>query len=150
MKNIKGWDWSELADMWGITVGKTISYIKECEDGTWQFVTEPWSEELEEKNPAGVIQFEKYMKYYMDGDFAVRLTDEEAILSEKIKDFLFSKLDEDTVELPKDIKKDLVDFLNKLAKNTHHGDKEVIKAIAESQDFTLVTWVCRNLRSLWC
>lgn len=150
MKNIKGWDWSELADMWGITVGKTISYIKECEDGTWQFVTEPWTEELEESNPAGVVKVEKYMKYYMDGDFAVRLTDEEDVLSEKIKDFLFSNLDEDTVELPKDIKKDLVDFLNKLAKNTDHGEKEIIKAIAESQDFTLVTWVCRNLRSLWC
>jgi len=150
MKNIRGWDWSELADMWDITVGKTISYIKECEDGTWQFVTEPWTKELEEKNPAGAVQFEKYMKYYMDGDFAVRLTDEEAILAEKIKDFLFSSLDEDTAELPKDIKEDLVDFLNKLAENIYDGERGIIKAIAESQDFTLVTWVCRNLRSLWC
>lgn len=150
MESIKGWDWSELADMWGITVGKTISYIKECEDGTWQFVTEPWTKELEEKNPAGVIQVEKYMKYYMDGDFAVRLTDEEAILAEKIKDFLFSSLDEDTAELPKDIKEDLVDFLNKLAENIYGGERGIIKAIAESQDFPLVTWVCRNLRSLWC
>lgn len=150
MESIKGFDWTELADVWGITVDKTISYIKKCEDSTCQFVTEPWSEELEEKHPAGVVKTEKYMKEFVNGDFIVRLTDEEDILAEKIKNFLFDNLNEDNLKLPKDIKEDLVTFLNKLADSTHHGDKEIIKAIAKSEDFTLVTWTCRNIRSLWC
>ena len=110
----------------------------------------PWTEELEESNPAGAVTVEKYMKEFVNGNVTVRLTDEEDILAEKTKDFLFSNLDEDTVELPKDIKNDLVTFLNKLADSTHHGDKEIIKAIAKAEDFTLVTWTCRNIRSLWC
>lgn len=149
MESIKGWDWMELADVWGITVDKTISYIKKCEDGNCQFVTEPWSGGLDEKHPAGIVKTETYMKEFVNGDFVVRLTDEEDILAEKIKDFLFDNLNEDNLKLPKDIKEDLVTFLTKLSEGTQHGSAEIIGTIAKAPDFTLVHWVCRNLEALW-
>lgn len=136
----KGFDWTELAECWGITAEPQpfmVNVVGESEPHELGKV----SEKIE------VTKFINGIKMVFTID------DEEEVLAEKVKQHIFSNIDFSGDGFKdKQMRKDLESFLNELIKEEEeHGyNAPVYKGILQVEsDETFAKWICYNLESLW-
>ncbi|MDN4608968.1 hypothetical protein [Sporosarcina highlanderae] len=133
----KGYDWSELAECWGLEV-KEQPFFASGTDG--------------EVVNLGTIP-EKIEKEYRINSTTMKvlLTDEEEVQAEKIKQFILSNLDAGGFKHPH-IRTDIHDFLKALINESEKLDYStpVYEGLLKIEDdHTLATWITYNLEMLW-
>lgn len=137
----KGFDWTELADCWGITVEEQPINVVGLEDNS----------ELEEmfkvKEKIEVTKLINGMKMVFTVD------NEEEVLAEKVKQHIRNNLalGGDGFK-DKQIRIDLENFLKALIKESEKIDYNapVYKGILEVEsDEVFAKWICNNLETLW-
>lgn len=128
----KGYDWTELANCWGIEV-KEKPLIKDSDL------------KISER-----IDITKYINGMMI-TFTVDEYDE--VLAEKVKNHIKSNLDLSSGNFKDDsMRDDIHNFLKSLIKESRELDYNypVFEGILKIEDdYTLMRWICDNLHNLW-
>lgn len=128
----KGEQWEELAECWGIRVEQVpVANMKK----------HTVSEKIE-------------VRHYIDNTaMSFLVSDEEEVLAEKVKRFLWDSICGRTGKFKnKQVRQDITDFLNALAdeEDEHHCSAPVYRAIASIEgDRVMVEWVIGNLERLY-
>lgn len=132
----KGYDWTELAECWEITVEEERIRAIGAESASFKF-----------KEEIDVTKFINGMK------MVFTVSDEEEVLAEKIKRYIHKSLyiSEDSFK-DRQIRTDLENFLKALIKESERTDYNapVYRGILEIEsDRVFAKWICNNLESLW-
>lgn len=135
----KGYSWAELAECWGISV----------EDQPLNVISN--DEEFKEmmKTPES-IDVEKYINGMK---IVFTVNEEEEVLAEKIKNYIYSNLESGSGDFKdKQLRMDLEDFLKALIRESKKIDYSypVYEGILKVEnDHTFSQWICGNLERLW-
>lgn len=135
----KGFDWTELAECWGITVEeKPLNII---------------SDDQEFKDMMKVPESIEITKRINGMKIVFTVIDEEEVLAEKIKQHIMSNIGLGNGEFEnKQIRIDIEEFLKALIKESKQTDYNypVYEGILKvKSDHSFATWICDNLERLW-
>ncbi|MEM5592869.1 hypothetical protein AAHH67_15880 [Niallia circulans] len=132
----KGFDWTELAECWGIKVEEQGLSL---------------DNNLELMNDFKVPEKIEITKYINKTKMVFTVDDEEEVLAQKIKNYIWDNLDEDGFKNPQ-IRTDINNFLKALIEESEETDysNPVYKGIlAVEDDNTFAQWICGTLEKLW-
>lgn len=135
----KGFSWGELAECWGIKV----------EDQPLNII----SNDEEFKEMMKVPESIDITKYINGMKMVFTVNDEEEVIAEKIKNYIFLNIEAGSGEFKdKQIRVDLENFLKALIEESKKIDYSypVYEGILKVEsDHTFAQWICTNLESLW-
>jgi hypothetical protein len=135
----KGWDWTELAECWGITVNKKDIRYTDA-NGNEETFTTHFPETLQ------------VTKYINGKRCTFQIDDEEEVLTEKIKQHMYNNLENGGTDfINKEMRTDIHDFLRALINaDEGGGDVPAYRGILEIEsDWYLVRWMAHNLETMW-
>lgn len=128
----KGYDWTELAECWGITVEET-PMIKNDETNMFMM-----KEKIE------------VVKYFNNTRVVFTVDDEEEVLAEKVKRFIIDKLCNNYDELNDiRVRTDIENFLKELIKEGGYCTPMYEGMLKIESNTMFAKWVCNNLEMLW-
>ncbi len=134
----KGFSWAELAECWGLEL-KEQPFTVSTTDG--------------EMVNLGNNQEEIEKVYRINGTtMKVTLTDEEEVQAEKIKQFIWSNLNEYGEFINSQIRTDIHNYLKALiieSKEIDYNTPVYEGLLKIENDHALTTWITSNLEMLW-
>jgi len=122
----KGIHWRELAEHWGIR-----RETREITDG----IVFPETIKKKITVNAKVVIFE--------------IDDEDELIAEKIKQYIWNYFDMEDAKLDEQIKRDMKDFLCALCKDEYHNTQMYEALVNVDEDYTFIKWFTHNLESMW-
>ncbi len=126
MMEFKGIHWRELAEQWGIR-----REMKEITD----ILNVPETIKKKIAVNGKIVIFE--------------IDDEDELIAEKLKQYIWDHYDMESNTLDNQIKQDMKDFLRALCKHEFHNTQMFEALLNIEEDHTFLTWFTHNLENMW-